>query len=117
MSWLLPRLVGARRAFELLLTGRFVEAPEAAAIGLVTRVVEPDALLDAAVGQARAVAANSPYEVRMTKEVMWSQMEVTSLQAGLDLENRTQMTAALTRDHREAVAAFLDKRPPRFENR
>jgi enoyl-CoA hydratase len=117
VSWLLPRVVGSRRAFELLLTGRFVEAAEAAAIGLVTRVVEPGGLLDAAVEQARTIAANSPYGVRMTKEVMWSQLEIGSLRAGLDLENRTQVTAVLTQDHREGIQAFLEKRPPRFENR
>jgi enoyl-CoA hydratase len=50
----------------------------------------------------------------MTKEVMWSQLEVGSLQAGIDLENRTQILSSLTGDMQEAVAAFLEKRPPRF---
>ncbi|MGJ3558261.1 hypothetical protein ACR6C2_02010 [Streptomyces sp. INA 01156] len=53
----------------------------------------------------------------MTKQVMWSQLEISSQAAGLDLENRTQVSAALTADHREAVAAFLDKRAPEFHNR
>jgi enoyl-CoA hydratase len=113
VSWLLPRLIGASRAFELLLTGRFMDAEEAAEMGLAAVVARED--LD---GRARAIAAaiaaNSPYGVRMTKQVMWWQLEVASLDAGIALENRTQVTAALTSDHREAVRAFLDKRPPAF---
>ncbi len=50
----------------------------------------------------------------MTKEVMWSQLEVGSLQAGIDLENRTQVLSSMTNDMQEAVAAFLQKRPPHF---
>jgi enoyl-CoA hydratase len=50
----------------------------------------------------------------MTKEVMWSQLEVGSLQAGIDLENRTQILSSFTGDMQEAVTAFLEKRPPNF---
>jgi enoyl-CoA hydratase len=114
VSWLLPRLVGASRAFELLLTGRIIDAPEADAIGLVTRVVPDETLLDSAMETARAVLANSPMGVRLTKEVMWSQLEVGSLQAGIDLENRTQILASFTSDHREAATAFRERRTPNF---
>lgn len=117
VSWLLPRLIGASRAFELMLTGRFVGAEEAERIGLASRVVQREDLLEAALETARSIAANSPFGVRMTKQVMWSQLEIPSLSAGLDLENRTQVAAAFTADHHEAVAAFLDKRTPAFENR
>ncbi|RFU21499.1 enoyl-CoA hydratase/isomerase family protein [Geodermatophilus marinus] len=116
VSWLLPRLIGASRAFELLLTGRVVDAPEADRIGLVTRVVPDEELLDAALGTARAVLANSPMGVRMTKEVMWSQLEVSSLQAGIDLENRTQILSSFTGDHREAALAFRERRSPHFRD-
>src|SRR4051812_47605036 len=111
VSWLLPRLIGASRAWELMLTGRIIDAAEADHIGLITRVVPDDELLDAALETAALIAANSPWGVRMTKEVGWSQLEVASLQAGIDLENRTQILSSFTGDHREAVAAFFDGRP------
>ncbi|HEX5615870.1 MAG TPA: enoyl-CoA hydratase-related protein [Acidimicrobiia bacterium] len=116
VSWLLPRLLGASRAYELMLTGRFVTADEAERIGLVSRVVDDDALLDAALDTAALIAANSPFGVHMTKEVMWSQLEVGSMQAGIDLENRTQLLASTTGDMVEAMQAFLEKRPPRFDD-
>ena len=54
---------------------------------------------------------NSPFGVRMTKEVMWSQLEIGSLQAGIDLENRTQMLSSFTGDIEEAIAAFAGEAP------
>ncbi|GAA1518402.1 enoyl-CoA hydratase/isomerase family protein [Nocardioides humi] len=117
VSWVLPRLVGASRAFEIMLTGRFVPAEEADRIGLVSRVVPRAELLDAAMEVARAIAEHTPFGVRMTKQVMWSELEIPSQAAGLDLENRTQVAAAYTEDHREAVAAFLEKRPASYRNR
>jgi enoyl-CoA hydratase len=117
VSWLLPRLIGSSRAFELLLTGRFAGADEAARIGLVSDVVTREELDDRARGIARLIAANSPYGVKMTKQVMWAQLEAGSLDAGIALENRTQVTAALTADHQEAVRAFLEKRPATFTGR
>ena len=116
VSWLLPRLLGASRAYELMLTGRFVPSDEAERIGLVTRVVDDGDLLDAALETAALIVANSPFGVHMTKEVMWSQLEVGSMQAGIDLENRTQLLASTTGDMVEAMQAFLEKRPPRFDD-
>lgn len=113
-SWLLPRLVGASRAFELLLTGRIIDAAEADRIGLVTRVVPDGEVIKAALETARAIVGNSPMGVRMTKEVMWSQLEIGSLQAGIDLENRTQILTSHTRDHDEAAGAFREQRTPTF---
>jgi enoyl-CoA hydratase len=117
VSWLLPRVIGASRAFELLLTGRFMDAAEAREAGLVSSVVDPGALRPRALDVAGQICANSPYGVRMTKQVMWAQLEISSLEAGIALENRTQVTAVMTADHREAVQAFLDKREPRFTGR
>jgi enoyl-CoA hydratase len=108
VSWLLPRLIGASRAWELMLTGRLIDADEAERIGLVSRVVRDGDVVDAAVDVAVEVAANSAWGVRMTKEVAWSQLEIGSLQAGIDLENRTQILSSMTGEHAETVRAFLD---------
>jgi enoyl-CoA hydratase len=117
VSWLLPRLVGASRAFELMLTGRVFDSDEADRLGLVTSVVPDEELLDRAFETARLIVGNSPFGVWLTKEVMWSNLEVGSLQAGIDLENRTQILASFTEDQQEAVAAFLEKRPPSYRYR
>jgi enoyl-CoA hydratase len=116
VSWLLPRLIGASRAWELMLTGRIIDAPEADHIGLVTRVVPDEDLLDGALETAGLVAGNSPWGVRMTKEVAWSQLEIGSLQAGIDMENRTQILSSFTGDHREAIAAFFEHRSTSWED-
>lgn len=116
VSYLLPRLIGASKAFELMLTGRFVDAEEAERIGLVSRVVEDASVVDAALEVAEQISANSPFGVAMTKEVMWSNLEASSLQAAIDLENRTQILTTFTEDMPEAMQAFLEKRPPRYTN-
>ncbi len=99
VSWLLPRLIGASRAYELMLTGRFSPAAEAKEIGLVHEVVADGQVVDAALAEAELILANSPFGVHMTKEVMWSQLEIGSLHAGIDLENRTQLLAEHGRRH------------------
>jgi enoyl-CoA hydratase len=114
VSWMLPRLIGASRAWELMLTGRIIDSAEADKIGLVTRVVPDGEVVESALETAALIAANSPWGVRMTKEVAWSQLEIGSLQAGIDLENRTQILSSFTADHREAIGAFLEKRPPSY---
>jgi enoyl-CoA hydratase len=117
VSWLLPRLIGASAAFELLLTGRLIDAETALRLGLVSRVVPDGEVVDAALEVADEIIANSPMGVWMTKEVMWSQLEVGSLHAGIDLENRTQILTSMTEDAREAMTAFPERRPPVFHNR
>ena len=114
VSWMLPRLIGASRAFELLLTGRIIDAAEADRIGLVLKVVPDGAVIDSALETARLICGNSPMGVWMTKEVMWSQLEIPSMQAGIDIENRNQILLSQTADHPEAMRAFLEKRPPSF---
>jgi enoyl-CoA hydratase len=116
VSWMLPRLVGAGRAHELMLTGRFFEADEAQRIGLVTSVVPDETLLETATATVEQIRANSPWAVFMTKEVMWSALEIGGRQAAVDLENRTQVLAAFTLDAAEARQAFLERRPPEFHN-
>jgi enoyl-CoA hydratase len=116
VSYLLPRLIGASKAFELMLTGRFVDAAEADRIGLVSRVVPDGEVVDAALEIADQIKANSPFGVWMTKEVMWSNLETGSMQAAIDLENRTQILTTFTEDMPEAMRAFLEKREPNFRN-
>jgi enoyl-CoA hydratase len=115
-SWLLPRLVGVARAQELMLTGRLFSADEAYRIGLVVELHEPGDLLDAALAKADEVMANAPFGVALTKEGMWTALEIPGMQAAIDLENRQQIMASATADHREALRAFLERRPPRFTN-
>jgi enoyl-CoA hydratase len=117
VSWLLPRLVGASAAFELMLTGRMFDSAHALRIGLVSAVTGDGEVVAGAEDFAREVLANSPLGVRMTKQVMWSQLEVGSLRAGVDLENRTQIMTSFSDDHTEAVEAFRAKRPARFRDR
>lgn len=115
-SWLLPRLVGAARAQELMLTGRVFDADEAYRIGLVVDLLDDDALLDAAISKAHEIMQNSPFGVALTKEGMWSALEIPALQNAIDLENRQQIMASATADHREALMAFLERRPPDYTN-
>ena len=115
-SWLLPRIVGVARAQELLLTGRLFDAEEAHRIGLVVEVVNDDALVDLALAKAGEVMANSPMGVALTKEAMWSALEIPGMQAAIDLENRQQIMVSATADHHEALRAFAEKRPAQFRN-
>ena len=117
VSWLLPRIVGFGHAAELLLTGRLIGADEAFRLGIVNRVVPPSELLDAALDLAREIAANSPFGIRLTKEILQTNVDAPSLEAAIALENRSQVLAVQTHDMSEALAAFREKRLPAFENR
>jgi enoyl-CoA hydratase len=112
-SWLLPRLIGASRSHELMLTGRRVKADEALAIGLVADVVEDGALLDRAVQAASEIAALAPWGVRLTKQGMWSALEMPERQT-VEYEDRQQIMATFGIGLPEAAGAFLEKRPASF---
>jgi enoyl-CoA hydratase len=113
ISYHLPRHVGTARAFEIMLTGRPFDAAEADRIGLVTRVVADGEVVDAALELAEAIAANSPFAVWMTKKVMWENLDLP-FEKAVELENRTQILAIGTNDAKEAMRAFVEKRPPEF---
>lgn len=116
-SWLLPRIVGVARAQEMMLTGRVIDAHEALRIGLVVELHEPAELEAAALAKAELVLANTPFGVALTKEAMWTALEIPAMQSAIDLENRQQIMASHTDDARESMRAFLEKRPPEYRNR
>ena len=115
-SYFLPRIVGHGQASEILLTGRRVPADEALRIGLVNRVVPQDELLESAFSLAAEITRNSPFGVQMTKQVVQRNTDANSLEAALELENRTQVLTTRTNDLPEALAAFLEDRPPNYTN-
>jgi enoyl-CoA hydratase/carnithine racemase len=115
-SYFLPRLVGASRAAELMLTGRIFDAGEAEDIGLVTDVVAPELLLERALETARAIRENPPLATWMTKETLWQNLDAPSLRHALDMENRTQVLCTHTGELVEAFQAFVEKRPPRWKD-
>jgi enoyl-CoA hydratase/carnithine racemase len=113
-SYFLPRLVGASRAAELMLTARIFEAAEAATMGLVIDVVDDGAVVERALETARLIRTNAPFATWMTKETMWQTVDAPSLRHALDIENRTQIMCSATGDTGEARAAFAEKRPPNW---
>jgi enoyl-CoA hydratase len=114
VSWLLPRLIGASRSHELMLTGRRVDAGEAARIGLVADVVEQPRLLERALQSAEQIASLAPWGVRLTKRGMWSALEIPSERAAVEYEDRQQIMATFGGAVPEAIGAFLEKRPAQF---
>ena len=104
ISWFLPRLIGASRAFDLMLTGRTVDATEAEHLGIVSRVLPDDGFESAALGMAEGIAAFTSYGLRATKEVMWHNLDAASLPAALALENRNQEMGAVNPE----VGAYMD---------
>jgi enoyl-CoA hydratase len=111
-GWLLPRLIGASRANDLLLTGRKVGAAEALEIGLVSRVVDDGRVLDEAIAMAAEMCRFSPYGLAMTKDVLWASLEVSSLETAIELEDRNQLMLGFTENLQEAIRAFDAGREP-----
>ena len=112
-AWLLPRLVGFSKACELAFTGDMLDAQEALACGLVSRVVPDAELLTSARTLAERIAGNPSHAVRMTKRLIM-QGRSMRLDASLEMAAAMQSLAHAAPDHREAVAAFIEKRPAQF---
>jgi 2-(1,2-epoxy-1,2-dihydrophenyl)acetyl-CoA isomerase len=113
-TWLLPRLIGASKAIELALTNDPLSAADAERIGLVSRVVPRDELDAATRDLAVRLAAGAPRALALTKRALRRALE-SSLDETLDYEADLQGVAGRTRDHAEGIAAFIEKREPRFE--
>ncbi|MFT6392220.1 MAG: enoyl-CoA hydratase/carnithine racemase [Ilumatobacter sp.] len=111
-SYFLPRLVGASRSAELLLTARIFDANEADRIGLLSAL--DDDPVERALDTARIIRTNAPFATWMTKETMWQTVDAPSLRHALDIENRTQIMCSSNGDVAEARAAFAEKRPPKW---
>ncbi len=116
-GYLLPRLVGLSNASEFLLTGRFIDAERALRMGLVSEIVPEDKLLDAGLALAADMLKTAPMGLRMTKEALNAEIDAPGLDAALALEDRQQVILLETADHREAVAAFREKREPHYRDR
>jgi enoyl-CoA hydratase len=115
-GWLLPRLIGAANSNDLLLTGRRVDAAEARRMGLVSRVLPDDELLDEALATARTMAGYSHYGLEATKQSLWVEQEIGSLQAAIEYEDRTQLMAGFTNNLPEAIRSFDEQRDPVYRD-
>ena len=115
-SWLLPRLIGASRSHELMLTGRRIDAEEALRIGLVADVVGDGGLLERALESAAQIASLAPWGVRLTKQGMWTALELPSERAAVEYEDRQQIMGTFGQAMPEAIGAFLEKRPAEFSD-
>jgi len=115
-GYLLPRLVGLSVASELILSGRFLEAERAKAIGLVSDIVPADGLLAKGVEFACEMLRVSPMGLRMTKQALNVLIDAPSLDAALAMEDRQQVILLETHDHAEAVAAFRERRDPSYSD-
>jgi enoyl-CoA hydratase/carnithine racemase len=116
-SWLLPRLVGAARAHELMLTSRRFDADEALRIGLVTDVAEPSALAGRVRATADILLQAPPLSLSLTKQGMWLALEIPSFDAMVEVENRQQVLTSATADAAEAMASYVGRRPADYRNR
>jgi len=116
-TWLLPRIVNPSVAAELLYTGRLIAADEALRIGLVSRITEAGRHVDVARDLAREMLANSPFGIRMTKELLNFSLDAPALRHAIELENRTQTLCLLTEDFQEGTRAFAERRQARYQDR
>lgn len=109
VTYFLPRLIGASRAFDMILTGRTIDSVEAERIGLLSRVIADDALLDEAVSMASTMAGYTAYGLRRTKEVMWHNLDAAHLASALAMENRNQELGAVTPEVQEYMRNYSQR--------
>jgi enoyl-CoA hydratase len=111
-GWLLPRLIGSANSNDLLLTGRRIDAAEALRMGLVSRVVPHGQVLDEALEMAASMSRYSHHGLEATKSTLWTELEISSLDAAIEFEDRNQLMAGFTDNLPEAIRAFDSGREP-----
>ncbi len=114
--YFLPRLIGTHRACELMLTGRAISAAEAHEIGMINKVVPPDQLMDTAMSLASEIADRSPLAIKMIKSSIYSSLK-SDLETVLEQEAKAVSILMFTEDHKEAIAALIEKRRPAFKGK
>jgi 2-(1,2-epoxy-1,2-dihydrophenyl)acetyl-CoA isomerase len=113
-TYFLPRIVGMAKACELIFTGDIIDAEEALALGMVSQVVEPEALMDTVRALARKIAAGPPIAIRLAKRALYHNQEC-DLRAALEYETYAQNICRETEDASEGIRAFVEKRLPNFK--
>jgi enoyl-CoA hydratase len=113
----LPRLVGKAKAMELILTGDIITADDAAAIGLVNKVVAPEALMEESMALANRIVKNAPLAVRYSKKAINEGMELQNMDDAIAVEAVLFGKCFATEDQKEGMSAFLEKRKPEFKER
>ena len=117
-SYFLPRLIGLSKAAEFMYTARWIDASTAERIGLISRAVPEDQLDKATEDLVQEMLNVSPFALRMTKEVLYANVDAPSLEQAAKLENRTQLMCGFTQDAMEAIkAVYVDKRRPVYEDK
>jgi enoyl-CoA hydratase/carnithine racemase len=117
VSYFLPRMVGSSVAAEYMLTGRFITAERAHVLGLVSKIVAPDALDAEADAFVSDMLLTTPLGLRLTKEALNIAIDANGLEAVIAMEDRNQILCAQSDDFREGVTAFLEKRKPNYGKR
>lgn len=116
-AWLLPKVVGWHRAKEMVLTGRIYSASEALSLGIVREVVPPDELMEHALAMAEEIAANPTSTLHTIKRLMWEELWTEGYSATKRRSDAYFEQAERTAEHQEALAAFRERRSPRFHDR
>ncbi len=114
-SYWLPRLIGFSRAAEFMYTGRVFNAQEADKIGFVSKVVPDDEILNEALNLAKQILTKSPIGIRFTKDALNMNIDASSLESAIKLENRTQVICINAEDALEGVFATLEKRESKYD--
>jgi enoyl-CoA hydratase len=117
VSYFLPRMVGSSVAAEYMLTGRFIDAERAYQLGLVSRIVAPEAMAGEAQGFVDDMLNATPLGLRLTKEALNHAIDAQGLEAAIAMEDRNQILCSADGDFPEGVSAFLEKRRPNYVRR